>query len=314
MSQAWQFFLLCLPLFALVLAGYLIASWRWRRRWTEIGSQLIFNVAMPAMLFHLMMTRGGLPPADGRLLLAFFGSCFVVFALGRMIAARYFKLDGVGQSVFALGGVFSNNVLLGVPIARMTLGEQSMPMVALVLVFNALILWTLVSVSVEWARHGSLTLQGFGKTTLGLARNPIIMSIVAGAAGAALGIELPALIEQPLGWLSALATPGTLLVLGMGLTEYDIQEGLDASLAICALKLVAQPLIAWLLAWMMGLPPLETSVVVLLAALSVGVNVYMMATQFQTLRGTVASALVLSTAIAAFTVPMLLAAVRWASG
>lgn len=314
MTQAWQFFLLCAPLFALVLAGYLIASWRWQRRWTDIGARLIFNVAMPAMLFHMLMARSGMPPVDSRLLLAFFGSCFIVFAIGRFIAARCFHLDGAGQSVFALGGIFSNNVLLGVPIARMTLGEQSMPVVALVLVFNALILWTLVSVSVEWSRHGSLTLRGFGQTTLGLAKNPIIMSILAGAAGAALGIELPALVERPLGWISELATPGTLLVLGMGLTEYDIQEGLDASLAICALKLLAQPLVTWLLAWMLGLPPLETSVVVLLAALSVGVNVYMMATQFQTLRGTIASALVLSTAMAAFTVPVLLAAVRWVSG
>ena len=61
-----------------------------------------------------------------------------------------FRLDGTQQSVFALGGVFSNNVMLGIPLATITLGEKALPSVALVLVFNALTLWTMVTVSVEW--------------------------------------------------------------------------------------------------------------------------------------------------------------------
>jgi predicted permease len=48
-------------------------------------------------------------------------------------------------------------------------------------------------------------------------------------------------------------------------------------------------------------------VVVLLASLSVGANVYLMSTQFQTLQGPVASSLVLSTLCAAITTPALLA-------
>ena len=50
--------------------------------------------------------------------------------IGRIVAARLFALDGVAQSVFALGGIFANNVLLGVPLARMALGERSMPVVS----------------------------------------------------------------------------------------------------------------------------------------------------------------------------------------
>jgi malonate transporter len=59
----------------------------------------------------------------------------------------------VSQSVFALGGVFSNNVMLGLPLAKVSLGEAAVPSVALVLVFNALILWTLVTVS--WSGRGT---------------------------------------------------------------------------------------------------------------------------------------------------------------
>ena len=66
-------------------------------------------------------------------------------------------MDGISQSVFAMGGIFSNNVLLGLPIAQVTLGETALPAVSLVLVFNSLVLWTLVTLSVEWARHRELS-------------------------------------------------------------------------------------------------------------------------------------------------------------
>ena len=98
----------------------------------------VFAVAIPALLFRLMSDFSRLPRVDPRLLIAYFGSCFVVFALGRLIAQRVFRMDGVSQSVFALGGIFANNVLLGVPLAKITLGEASIPVVSLVLVFNAL--------------------------------------------------------------------------------------------------------------------------------------------------------------------------------
>jgi len=55
--------------------------------------------------------------------------------------------------------------------------------------------------------------------------------------------------------------------------------------AITAIKLLVQPLVVWLLALLLGLPPVETQAVVLLAALSVGVNVYLMAREFDALQG-----------------------------
>ena len=103
------------------------------------------------------------------------------------------------------------------------------------------------------------------------------------------------------------AAPLALLVLGMGLAEYDVREGLDRSLALCVLKLIVQPLIVWGLAELLGLPPVETSAVVLLASMSIGVNVYLMAVQFGTLQSTIASSLVLSTGLASITTPVLLA-------
>lgn len=294
------------PLFLLVLAGYVLAaSGRWPKAVSDALAKFVFAVAVPALLFSLMSDLSKLPPVDARLLIAFFGGCLIVFALGRGVGLLL-GLNGVQQSVFALGGIFANNVLLGVPIARATLGEAAMPSVALVLVFNSLTLWTLVTVSVEWARHGELSLRGFGATVYGVLTNPIVASVLAGAAFGLTGLPLPSLIGTPLALLGSAAVPLSLIVLGMGLAEYGIRAGWREAAAITALKLLVQPLVVWLLARLLGLPPVETQAVVLLAALAVGVNVYLMAREFDVLQGPVATSMVMSTALSALTVPLTL--------
>lgn len=311
MTAAWQYFLLAAPLFSIVLVGYAMALWRhWRKSWTQMASKLVFTAILPALLFHIMSDLSSLPPVDARLLIAFFGSCFVVFVIGRLLAARVFKLDGVAQSVFALGGIFSNNVLLGLPLARLTLGEAAVPAVALVLVFNSLVLWSLVSVSVEWARHGSFTVRGFGQAALSILTNPIIVAILLGTTVSFTGMKPPQVVDTALGIVGHIAAPAALLVLGMGLTQYSVRHEWRQSMAICTLKLIVQPLVVWILATALGLPPMELKVVVLLASIAVGANVYLMASQFQTLQGPIAGSLVLSTALAAFTTPLLLAVVN----
>jgi len=298
---------LATPLFSLVFLGYALMRFSgWPKAMSDSLSKFVFSVALPAMLFRLMSDFSKLPPVDARLMIAFFGGCLIVFVIGRLLAWKLFALDGVSQSIFALGGIFSNNVLLGLPLAKVTLGEAAMPSVALVIVFNALILWTLVTVSIEWAKHGSFSVQGFAKTLRGVLTNPVVAGIVAGVLFAWTGWSLPAAIDAPLTMVGQAASPMAMIALGMGLAEYGVFEGWRISAAISAVKLLVQPLAVWLLAWLLDLPPMETRVVVLLASISVGANVYLMSRHFQVLEGPVASSLVLSTAIAALTTPLAL--------
>jgi predicted permease len=309
MQAFFQYFALSAPLFGIVLLGYVIANWsKWQPQWTTYASKFVFGVALPVMLFHLMSGLRSMPEVSTKVLAAFFGGCFVVFAVGRFIAAKSFKLDGVSQSVFAMGGIFSNNVLLGLPLVRLTLGPDAIPPAAFVIVFNAFTLWTLVSISIEWARHGSFTVKGIGKAGLAIVTSPLVAGIVSGTLFGLSGLRLPQVADDLLRAISALAAPGALLILGMGLVQYGVRSGWRHSLAISAIKLVVFPLTVWGFAALLGISSIETKAIVLLASMSVGANVYLMSVQFQAMQSAIASAMVLSTAVAAVTTPVLLTA------
>ena len=296
------------PLFILIMLGYGLTRWaRWPRPVSDALTRFVFSIAIPALLFRLMSDFSRLPPVDPRHRIAYFGSCFVVFVIGRVIASRVFRMDGVSQSVFALGGIFANNVLLGVPLAKITLGEASIPVVSLVIVFNSLTLWTLATVSVEWARHRTMSWSGYVQAATAVLTNPVVASILLGAAWGLAALPLPGVVDATLELLSHAAVPLSLIALGMGLAEYRISEGFRVSATICGLKLLVQPALVYLLARWLALPPLETQAIVMLASLPVGANVYLMSRQFNTLGGPIAASLVISTALAAATTPLILA-------
>ena len=124
--------------------------------------------------------------------------------------------------------------------------------------------------------------------------------------GSFTGLALPRFVDETLGMIAQAAAPMALIALGMGLAEYGVREGWRISVAVSVVKLIVSPLVVWGLAWLLGLPRMETQVVVLLSSMSVGANVYLMSRQFKALEGPTASSLVLSTALAAVTTPLVL--------
>jgi len=299
---------LSLPLFLLIIAGYGLGRFSgWPVSVNEGLNRFCFTVVLPCMLFNVMCKFYQTPPVDFRLLIAFFGSCFVVYALGRIVAKRLFNLDPISSSVFALGGIFSNNTMLGIPLAAVLLGPESLPSIALVLVFNSLILWTLVTVSVEWARNGSFSLRGITRTLVSVLKNPLIIGILSGSLWSLLlHRPLPDALAQPITMVADMAAPLSLIALGMSLSLYSIRQGLRESYAICLLKLLVQPLVIAIIAFVTRLPMAETQVVVLLGSMSLGVNVYLMAQKFGVMQGASATSTLFSTALSALTTPLVL--------
>jgi hypothetical protein len=299
------------PLFLLVFVGYALSRWgHWSKVVSDALTRFVFAVAVPAFLFRLMSDFSRLPAVDARLLIAYFGGGMLTFLVARVVGARVFRMDGAQQSIFGVGTIFSNLVLMGIPLAKVTLGDASLPSVSLVVVFNSLLLWTLVTVSIEWARNRDLSLAGIAKTARDVITNPVVAGILLGTGFGFTGVPLPRMLSETLGLMSQAAVPLSLIVLGMGLAEYGVSEGWRESVALAALKLAGFPLIVYGIARLIGLPLLETRSVVMLASLPVGANVYLMARQFGALEGPVASSMVITVAVAAVSTPLLLTYVR----
>lgn len=87
-SAFFHYLSLSAPLFGVVVVGYAVARLRgWQRHWTELASKLVFAIPLPALLFHMLSTSRSALTVDARLLIAFFGGCFIVFVIGRLIAS-----------------------------------------------------------------------------------------------------------------------------------------------------------------------------------------------------------------------------------
>lgn len=306
LQTLWFQFLATLPLFILILMGYLLIKiFKWPKSITDGLTKFTFSVAIPIMLFDIMSHFSEQASSDYRLLFAFFGGTLLVFLLGRLIAAKLFKHDGAAGTMFAMGGIYSNNVFVGLPIIKALLGDGAVPSVALVVAFSALILWSLATISIEFAVMGKFSLRSIKKAFKNVLKNPVILGILAGLFVNYTRIPLPHFITDSTKMISGMAAPLSLIVLGMGLAEYKISDGWKISSSICLLKLAVLPFVIYWLAILLNLPALETNVVVLLGSMSIAINCYIMSRQFNLLQGPIASSLLISTALSSIVTPLI---------
>lgn len=303
----WAQFLSTLPLFILILLGFLaVKLGRWQKTVTDSLTKFTFYIAFPIMLFQIMSHFSEQSEIDIKLLLVFFGGSFIVFAIGCLIASKVFKLNGSQSTLFAMGGIYTNTVFVGIPIIKMLLGDQAIPIVAIIVIFNALILWTLATVSIEFVQMGKLSGRSFIKALKNVSKNPIIIGIFTGIVVNYIGLPIPNFINQSTKMVSDMTAPLSLIVLGMGLAEYKIRDQFLITGSICILKLAILPIITYIVGKLLGLPTLELQVVVLLSSVSIAINCYMMARQFEVLQGPIASSLLISTALSSVTTPLIL--------
>ncbi|MCX8697615.1 AEC family transporter [Gilliamella sp. B2840] len=307
MITLWAQFLSTLPLFILILLGFLaVKLGRWQKTVTDSLTKFTFYIAFPIMLFQIMSHFSEQSEIDIKLLLVFFGGSFIVFAIGCLIASNVFQLNGSQSTLFAMGGIYTNTVFVGIPIIKMLLGDHAIPIVAMIVIFNALILWTLATVSIEFVQMGKLSGRSFIKALKNVSRNPIIIGIFTGIIVNYLRLPIPNFINQSTKMVSDMTAPLSLIVLGMGLAEYKIRDQLLITGSICILKLVILPIVTYIVGKLLGLPTLELQVVVLLSSVSIAINCYMMARQFEVLQGPIASSLLISTALSSVTTPLIL--------
>jgi predicted permease len=239
---------------------------------------------------------------------SYFLGVAVVFGIGMTTARLAFGGSFERQALIGFGSAFGNSVLLGIPLVLTSFGDQASLPLFLLLAFHSTVLFTAITVILEAGRGGGEALRAVALRALkGLLANPIIWGMAGGIGFSLLGLRLPGAIERFAVLLAGAAVPCALFSVGASLRAYRIVGALQPALLMVALKLVLQPLAVWLLAvWVFDVPPLWAKVVVLMAALPVGVNVYVFATRYDAGQAESAAAILLSNVLSVVSLPLIL--------
>ena len=299
-----------LPVFGLILCGYLIGHTRLLNADGIKGlTNFVFFVAMPALLFRSLAILQRPENVEFGIVFAYFGPCLVVFGLAMVVSRFVFRHGIEEQAMLGMSATFSNSVLLGIPLALAAFGDPALLPTMLIIGFHALILITLPTLVVEFHRgRGGRWHQVLRSTLLSLLRNPIVMAMVLGAAYGWSGFGLPAVIDSFLELLGRAGPPTALFAVGAALTAYKIGGDLREVAVAMVLKLLCLPALVWLSGtFLFGLDPLWAAVATIIAATPSGVNVFLFASTYDIYIARSAATVLLSTAVAWATVAALLA-------
>ena len=307
-----QVFLIVAPVFALIAIGSAAARAGLLSDVAHKGiSEFAFNIAMPALLFRTIATSPVPAVAPLQLWAAYFGAIAATWMLAA--AATKFLLERPapdGASV-AMGSVYGNVVMLGIPLALATFGAEATTPIALIIAVNTPLLWICGTLHMEWADRkpgasvGALVLSLLAD----LAKNPLILAILGGSLWRLGGLGLHPGIDKTLELLALAGVPCALVALGASLTNFQIKGQAPTLTTMLVLKLLITPLIAWVLAFHVArLPPVAAGVVVLFAAMPTGANAYIFAMRYQRVVNSTSGAVALGTVLAAFTAAVLIAA------
>jgi predicted permease len=301
--------LIVAPVFALIAAGYASVLFRFVSETAHKGiSEFAFSIAIPALLFRTIVVSEFPDVSPWQMWGAYYGALALTWIAALVLSAllrarREDREDGV---VFAIGSVYGNIVMLGIPLVLSALGNEGAGPMALILSVNTPLLWLCGILQMELVsreRTGS-PLSVIGPMLADLARNPLMLAIGFGVVWRFTSLGLNPVVDRTIELLAQAGSPAALIALGINLFRFEVKGEKLGILVMCALKLMAMPAAAFVLAKLLGLPPNALGVIVLFAAMPTGANAYIFAAQYQRLVNPVSGAVALGTLLAALTLPV----------
>ena len=221
------------PIIIMVAIGYLLKKIKLAN--ADIAkalNRLVFRVFLPCMLFLNVYKMDSIGEIDLDYIAYALIVLLVIFALGIPCVMLVTK-QGARRGVLLQAVFRSNYALIGIPLAQSLFGEEGLAIATLlsaaaIPAFNIL---AVISLSV----FGDEQRLNVKKILLGIIKNPLILSVLAGVAALGIralfiraGISFRLADIKPvytvLGYLSGLATPLALLVLGVQFEFSAVKE------------------------------------------------------------------------------------------
>lgn len=260
----------------------------------SVLGRFVFHLAMPSALF-LTLSRMPLSGFAGRSMLAFGASTAAVVGAGWLGASRLFGRGRGERPVWGMAAGYVNSANLGIPIATQVLGTVSF--LAEVVLWQVLVVTPMVLVALDRHRNpaGRVRIRRIASLPV---RNPVILASLLGVACSAAGLRLPSAVDASLTLLAGAAVPTALVALGASLHHASPSGAEPAALAaITALKLVAQPVIAYAAGLALHLSAPQLLAVVVCAGLPTAQNTFIIAQEYGVGEAVANRAVVLTTTL-----------------
>ncbi|RXU67840.1 auxin efflux carrier [Pseudomonas protegens] len=295
-------FTVVVPLFAMIFAGY------WIVRLEVIGKEtvkglvgVVFWLFLPCFIFIKTLGTRDHGELDWALLGAYYLACLVTFMIaavgGRLIWGGNARVAGL-RGLSSISGVVG---YMGLPLMVMAFGDEAaLPTLMITMADNLVILagGALIMELTEprEARDKpdlSRVLLTTGKSIIS---NPLILAVALAALCIALQWRLPGPLQIFATQMTNATGPLALVALGAAFAVHRQQNLIKGdSLALALLKVVVLPVLVFVSArYVFGLGDFLVKIAVIMAALPVAVNVFILASRYKTYEIEVSSSMLLS--------------------
>jgi len=293
-----------------LLVGYILARTNaLGPHGTKVLSTLTFMVGLPSLMFSTIASRhiSDILSQTGLISVVTALCVMALFTLGGLIGRWGVRRTTIG----ALSTGIVNSTNLGVPLSLYILGSATF--VTPIMLFQLALLTPVALTILDLTDPEGKRASVWSILSIPL-RNPVTVAAILGVIVSAAGIELPALVLDPLKLVAQLTVPLMLIIFGMSLHGLSARQStvdrVPTAVAV-VLKSGVQPLLAWLLAvFVFRLDTFSTFVVTACAILPTGQNVVLYAVRYGVGQNLAQTTAVVTSALA---VPMLLGA-AWLFG
>jgi predicted permease len=287
-----------LPIFLIAAVGYLLAS----RLQASVKtlSHVVFYALIPCFVFRLLTTSKISGPDAGRMALLAILVMAVMGLLARL-AAIPLGLTRSDLSGFLLVVMFSNGGNYGLPVVLFAFGNDAMAHATVYFVTSSLLTYT---VGVFLAAAGRRSIPG---ALLGITKIPALYGVAAAGLVILSGVSVPLGVMRPIQLLADAAIPIMILVLGMQLERATAPERLRVVAVAVLLSLVAAPIVALALTWMVGVSGPARQAAVVLASMPTAVITTILALEFDVAPAFVTSVVFLTTVLSPLSLAPLIA-------
>ena len=295
-----------IPFFALIFLGFgAHATGFIDAAGARTMSKFAFYVTLPPFMFLKITANDPAAILNWGFILRYESSTILIYLTAALIAHLLFRLGRLESGIFGLNVAYPNYGYIGIPLAILAFGDEAALPMALILFADTIVLLTLTACFVSG--NGGGPVAAVKRISLTMIANPLVIAVLAGLLFSASGLILPKIPQQLGNLLAGAAAPVALFALGATLFGQPVRAAAAEVSTISVLKLILHPLLVAL--FFLGVPgqePIWVKVAILSSCLPVAANVFMLANHYGAYTGRTASAILVSTALASATVPIIL--------